>query len=73
MCSSDLVLNHSRRKGMSEEEIKEIQRCLSLGCVRADWLLTRAELEKNIREAAGMAERNYWICMKRVGIEGETL
>ncbi len=71
--AAKLVLNHSRRKGMSEEEIKEIQRCLSLGCVRADWLLTRAELEKNIREAAGMAERNYWICMKRVGIEGETL
>ncbi len=66
------VLQHSKRARMNEEKIREIQRCLRIGCVRADWLLKREKLEQNIREAANMAERNYWVCMKRVKTETES-
>ena len=57
---------------MNEEKTEEIKRCLRLGCVRADWLQEREELEQKLRESTNMAERNYWICMKRVRMEAET-
>jgi superfamily II DNA or RNA helicase len=47
--------------------INEMRRCLQIGLVRSDWLLAEAEYEEKIRKAENQKEKNYWICMKRMG------
>ena len=44
-----------------------MRRCLQIGLVRSDWLLAEAEYEEKIRKAENQKEKNYWICMKRMG------
>ncbi len=44
----------------------EMRRCLHAGQVRADWLLTPAEINRRLESSAGTHERNYWICMKKI-------
>ena len=47
--------------------INEMRRCLQIGLLRSDWLLAEAEYEEKIRKAENQKEKNYWICMKRMG------
>lgn len=53
--------------GTDEEKIQEARRCLLLGCVRSDWMLDEDELDLRIQNARYTSERNYWVCMKRLG------
>lgn len=48
------------------EKLQEARRCLRLGSIRADWMLTAGELKKKIEGAGDIRERNYWVCMKRL-------
>ncbi len=48
------------------ELLKEVTRCLHLGCVRSDWTLTKDELNARIQSARYTSEKNYWVCMKRL-------
>ncbi len=55
------------RSGAEEEKIREAQRCLRLGSVRPDWQLEQKEIERRIHNAKYTRDKNYWVCMKRVG------
>ena len=48
------------------ELLKEVTRCLHLGCVRSDWTLTQDEINARIQSAKYTSEKNYWVCMKRL-------
>lgn len=48
------------------KRLAEIQRCLHVGRVRADWLLDRGELARKLQNATDTGERNYWFCMKKI-------
>lgn len=49
-----------------ERQIRETRRCLSLGLVRSDWLMSAAACEERIRRAEDREEKNYWICMRKM-------
>ena len=73
-CLVEAVLDRLRREGSPEETIQEAMRCLRLGSVRPDWTLPFGEIGSRIRTAKRAAERNYWVCMKRLktaAAEGE--
>lgn len=59
-------IEHMKGKVLSRSAEEEILRCLKLGQVRADWLEDKEELDRQIREANGVRDKNYWICMKKV-------
>ncbi len=46
--------------------LRELERCLRLGIVRSDWQLDDRILDEKIQNAAGLQDKNYWICMKRL-------
>lgn len=50
-----------------EKKITEAGRCLELGSVRADFMLEQNLIDRHIREAVSIRERNYWFCMKKLG------
>lgn len=52
--------------------LRELRHCLEAGLVRPDWLLSEKECQENIRRAASQREKNYWICMRRMGRMRET-
>ncbi|MCD7818828.1 MAG: ATP-dependent helicase, partial [Lachnospiraceae bacterium] len=66
MAAARQVLEDFRRKGVNENTFREICRCLDKGCVRGDWTSAAELLDRRADEARGTAERNYWICMKKV-------
>ncbi|MCD7956068.1 MAG: DEAD/DEAH box helicase family protein [Lachnospiraceae bacterium] len=65
--AADLVFCEMKRQGADERVLQEALRCLDMGSVRGDWMSDLEFVEKRIREAPGREERNYWVCMKRVG------
>ena len=65
--AADKFLREMLREGAAGEKIKEAQRCIRLGCVRPDWRLGREEIAKRIKGAKRISDRNYWVCMKRIG------
>lgn len=60
------VLSHMEKAGTSEEQIKEAERCLNLGIVRADWRREPNYMKDRIQCAKSTREKNYWVCMKRL-------
>lgn len=52
--------------GIKKDQLREAKRCLLAGCIRADWLLERREIENHIQNAKYNHEKNYWICMKKL-------
>ncbi len=65
--AADDFLRELCRSGAEEEKIREAQRCLRLGSVRPDWQLEQKEIERRIHNAKYTRDKNYWVCMKRVG------
>ncbi|HBA50306.1 MAG TPA: helicase [Lachnospiraceae bacterium] len=65
-CLAEAVLDRLLEEGAPEETLQEAMRCLRLGSVRPDWTLPADEIGRRIRAAKRVAERNYWICMKRM-------
>lgn len=61
-----LLLEEMQNTGIGEEKLREAERCLRLGCVRSDWLLTQAEIEEQIGKCRYTSDRNYWVCMDRL-------
>lgn len=53
-------------RGMEQEQMREVRRCLKLGCVRADWRREQKEFDEQIKKASNMQDRNYWVCMKQL-------
>lgn len=71
--AAERLVRSVRSKGADEKKIGELTRCLRLGSVRADWRRETGWLEEKIRNAGNIRDRNYWVCMKRLGeIEDET-
>lgn len=52
--------------GAGMEILKEVDRCLRLGCVRSDWIAEPSVIEEQIRNARYISEKNYWVCMKKL-------
>lgn len=61
------VLEQMHGLGLDERTIREAERCLELGCVRSDWRLEHREIEEQIGRARYVSDKNYWICMKKLG------
>lgn len=70
--AADAVLERMQRDGADERMRKEVLRCLELGSVRSDWLLDREEIDRQIKAAGKVNERNYWVCMKRMRAAAES-
>lgn len=64
--AADMLLDGLLKTGASPEKLREARRCLLLGQIRSDWLLTSGELEKKRAQAKATEDRNYWICMKKI-------
>ena len=41
-------------------------RCLKKGMLRNDWLLAKQDIEKKIKESKTIAEKNYYVVMKKL-------
>lgn len=66
------LIEDVKNAGMDGARVREVERCLDMGQVRADWLLEREKIEERVRDAGDVRERNYWVCMKRMGsLRGE--
>lgn len=65
--ASEALLADLRRAGAGSSVIAEAQRCLRLGAVRSDWLSGRDDLDAKIRAAKYISDKNYWVCMKKMG------
>lgn len=61
---ADKLLDALRSAGSGEEQIQEAKRCLEIGCVRSDWILSPDDITEHIRQAKYTSDKNYWICMK---------
>lgn len=48
--------------------LDEILRCLQMGSVHADWLMSKEEIDRHILHAKKTSEKNYWICMKKLSL-----
>lgn len=62
-----VLLLKLEQAGTDEARIQEARRCFRLGCVRPDWRLSEDEITLRIQNARHTSEKNYWICMKRLG------
>ena len=62
------LLEEGRRLGLDTEQLKELRTCLMAGLVRPDWLESPETCSANIARAKTRREKNYWICMKRMGL-----
>lgn len=60
------LLHEMECTGTSIKTLKEVSRCLHLGCVRSDWMAEPAVIEEQIRNAKHISEKNYWVCMKKL-------
>lgn len=63
---AEAFLNNIKNSGAENSKIREAGVCLELGCVRSDWLMEPNEIEEQIRLAASVRQKNYWICMKKL-------
>lgn len=54
------------RRGINEDQWKELLRCLRLGLIRCDWQLSEAWLTDRKRLASAIPEKNYWFCMEQL-------
>lgn len=61
------LLTNMQLSGADKKTITEAQRCLRLGTVRSDWLPGRCDLNAKIKDAKYISDKNYWICMKKMG------
>lgn len=64
--ASARLLNAMELDGVDSERLKEIRRCLSLGIVRPDWMLSPKDFECKLQSSSSVSEKNYWICMKKL-------
>lgn len=60
------IWDQMQNAGADERKMREIRRCLRLGCVRSDWMLEKETIQKQIDIAKYASDRNYWICMKKI-------
>lgn len=61
-----LLLSEMEQNGADAAKLQEVKRCLQLGCVRSDWMLPTEMLDRYIRNARHIREKNYWVCMKKL-------
>ena len=64
--AANRLLQDMKDAGTEEKKITEAGRCLKLGSVRADFMLEQNLIDRHIREAVSIRERNYWFCMKKL-------
>lgn len=65
--AAEILLANMQRTGAGSSAIAEARRCLRLGAVRSDWLSGCDELDVKISAAKYTSDKNYWICMKKLG------
>lgn len=65
--AAERLLNEMQDSGADEEKIKEAVRCLRKGCIRTDWMMSRTDADDRVNNAKHIGDRNYWVCMKRLG------
>ena len=61
-----LLLKRLTKEGLNAEKEAELRRCLTLGRVRADWLLPLDYIEDKLCTAQSTRDRNYWLCIKKL-------
>ena len=65
--AAEELIEDAENTGMDREKVEEVKRCLEIGQVRADWMMGQEEIEGKTQDAGRVRERNYWVCMKRMG------
>ena len=60
------LLKEMEASGADRDKVREAQRCLQLGSVRADWMTEPDDIEEKIKSLGYVKDRNYWVCMKRL-------
>lgn len=63
---ADRLLSEMEHNGTDAAKLQEVKRCLLLGRVRSDWMLSQEILDMRIRNAKRISEKNYWVCMKKL-------
>lgn len=61
------LLQSAGKAGYTEDQLKELRRCLLLGLTRSDYLLTGTVQRKAAENANTRKEKNYWNTMYRIG------
>ena len=61
------LIRSAKAGGMNASALGELRLCLMEGLCRADYLLAPEAQQRNVREAHGTRERNYWKAMHRIG------
>lgn len=64
--AAEKLLEAMQLDGIDTKRLQEVRRCLYLGSVRSDWLLSEKESAQKLRSCASVTEKNYWICMKKL-------
>lgn len=64
--AAEQMLSEAQMRGSSQAALAEIRRCMNRGSVRADWQMDGGAIERKIKEAKTVKEKNYWICMKKI-------
>lgn len=60
------LLKRAERQGLTQEQRRELRRCLEEGLSRADYLLPAEVLTLRAKKAQSVHEGNYWNTMKAV-------
>lgn len=60
------LLKITEENHADEMLLNEMRRCISVGLVRSDWLLSADVCSEQIEKAKNRREKNYWICMKQM-------
>ena len=63
------ILDRAGKSGMPPHTLEELRSCMTEGLPRADCYLPEEILDRNIHEAGSVHEKNYWRCMKKIGME----
>ena len=64
------LLGEYKKRGMREDILVEIRRCLIEGIARADYLLDEETLIRKEKNPIGRHEKNYWRVMRQLNARG---
>lgn len=58
-----------RTKTKDSSLLKEYFRCLEKGAIRNDWLLSKEELDVQIKNSKTKSDKNYYVVMKKICLD----
>ena len=63
------LLSEAKAAGLTENQLRELRRCINEGLVRTDYLLSPEIQQANLRSSKDTHTINYWQAMIRLGIK----